>query len=171
MQRKRFPHHLARTFGLAGLLIATGAPAFAQTAGALTVTDTWSRATPGGAKVAGGYVTIANTGPAADRLTSVTSAIAGRGEVHEMAVKDGVMTMREMAGGIAIPAGGSVTLKPGGLHLMFQELKQPLREGEKFEATLVFEKAGPVKATFDVRSIAAGASTGGSHGSGMKMNH
>ena len=165
----RVRHHAIAGIGLAAILF-SGA-VIAQTAGNVSVTDTWSRATPGGAKVAGGYVTITNGGPDADRLTSVSSAIAGRGEVHEMAMKDGVMTMREMSGGIPVPAGQSVTLKPGGLHLMFQDLKQPLKEGEKFEAVLTFEKAGPVKATFDVRSIGAGASTGGGHGSGMKMNH
>ncbi len=164
---------VAGIVGVATILITSAA--FAQTSGNLTVSDTWSRATPGGAKVAGGYVTITNKGPDVDKLTGVSSSIAGRGEVHEMAMKDGIMTMREMTGGITVPAGQSVTLKPGGLHLMFQELKQPLKEGEKFEAVLTFEKAGPVKASFDVRSIAAGAPGGASMGGqsmgGMKHGH
>ena len=155
-------------FAAMSLAVAVGAPqtGAAQTAGSLTLADTWSRATPNGAKVGAGYLTITNQGSTADKLTRVSSPVSGRGEVHEMATKDGIMTMRELPNGLEIPAGQSVTLKPGGLHLMFQDLKQPLKQGEPFEATLTFEKAGSVKATFDVRAIAAGAPSGG-----VKMGH
>ena len=156
------------------LLVAASQVAVAQTVGSLTLADTWSRATPGGAKVGAGYLTITNMGKTSDRLTGVSSSVSGRGEVHEMATKDGIMTMRELTSGLEIPAGQSVTLRPGGLHLMFQDLKQPLKSGEPFEATLTFERAGPVKATFDVRAIAAGAPSGGAGMGGMggmKMDH
>ena len=119
----------------------------------LQVMGAWSRATPNGAKVAAGYLTIKNDGPEADRLTVVSSDISGRGAVHEMGVKDGVMTMRELSGGLQVPPGQSVTLKPGGFHLMFEDLKHPLKSGERFDATLVFEKAGQVKVNFEVRGI------------------
>lgn len=138
----------------------------------IAVERPWSRATPGGAKVAAGYLTIVNTGSSADRLVSVTSDISDRGEVHEMAVKDGVMTMRPIDGGVAVPAGGSVTLKPGSYHLMFQDLKHPLKQGERFDATLTFEKAGPLKATFEVQGIGATAPAGDKSGAmpGMDMH-
>jgi copper(I)-binding protein len=95
------------------------------------VTQAWSRATPGGAKVAGGYLTIVNTGPAADRLLSASTEIASKVEIHEMAVNDGVMTMRPVEGGLPIEPGRTVKFAPGGLHLMIVGLTAPLVEGDK----------------------------------------
>jgi copper(I)-binding protein len=129
-------------------------------AGAITVEHPWSRATPGGARVAVGYAAISNAGEA-DRLVAATAEIAGRAELHEMAAKDGVMTMRPVTGGVSVPAGGKVALKPGSYHLMFLDLKRPLKPGEQFAGTLTFEKAGPVAVTFAVQSIGA---TGPEHG-------
>lgn len=142
-------------------LAAASGPAAASSVkvGDLTLTAPWTRATPGGAKVAGGYVTITNTGASADRLISGTFTQAGRVEIHEMAMKDGVMVMRPLADGLEIPAGGTVTLAPGGFHIMFMDLKQPLKEGETVSGTLTFQKAGTVNVTFDVRGIGAGAGT------------
>lgn len=136
--------------------------------GDLVINAPWTRATPGGAKVAGGYLTVTNTGKSPDRLVGGSFAQANRFEVHEMAMNNGVMTMRPVTGGLEIPPGGTVTLAPGGFHLMFMDLKQPLKEGETVKGTLTFEKAGSVDVTFDVRSIGAGAGTaapaGGGHG-------
>ncbi len=129
--------------------------------GDIEIDHPWSRATPPGAKVAGGYFTITNNGGEADRLVSVTSDISDKAEVHEMTVKDGVMTMRPVEGGVEIPAGGKVELKPGGYHLMLMGLKQPAKEGESFPATLTFEKAGSVTVEFQVEGI----------GGGMEMDH
>ncbi len=86
-------------------LAAASGPAAASSVkvGDLTVTAPWTRATPGGAKVAGGYVTITNTGASADRLLSATFAQAGRVEIHEMAMKDGVMIMRRWPTGWTFP--------------------------------------------------------------------
>jgi len=123
--------------------------------GDLEIEHPWSRATPPGAKVAGGYFTVVNHGGAADRLVSVTSDISARAEVHEMAVKDGVMTMRPVDGGVEIPAGGKVELKPGGYHLMLMDLKRPAKQGETFPATLTFEKAGSVVVQFQVEGMNA----------------
>ena len=78
-----------------------------------------------------------------------------------MAVKDGLMTMRPVTGGVPVPPGGKVALKPGSYHLMFLDLKRPLKPGEQFAGTLTFEKAGPVAVTFAVQSIGA---TGPEHG-------
>jgi copper(I)-binding protein len=131
--------------------------------GDLEIDHPWSRATPPGAQVAGGYFTIVNHGSQADRLVSVTSDISAKAEVHEMAVKDGVMTMRPVEGGVEIPAGGKLELKPGGYHLMLMGLKQPAKQGESFPATLTFEKAGSVTVEFQVEAMGAGG--------GMAMDH
>lgn len=147
------------------LSLALGGTAFAHDykLGALKIDHPWSRATPGGAKVAGGYLKIENTGTAADRLVSISApTISGRTEIHEMATKDGVMTMRPLEGGVAIPAGAKVEFKPGGYHIMFMELKQPLKQGESVKGTLTFEKAGTVEVEFKVDAV--GARGGGDHG-------
>lgn len=126
--------------------------------GDLEIGHPWSRATPAGAKVAAGYLTIKNTGASADRLVSVTGVIAGKAEIHEMAVDaNGVMTMRPLADGLEIPAGGEVALKPGSAHIMFMDLKQPAKEGERFKGTLTFEKAGTVEVEFAVDKMAGAA--------------
>ncbi|TIX61237.1 MAG: copper chaperone PCu(A)C, partial [Mesorhizobium sp.] len=90
----------------------------------LEIEHPWSRATPAGAKVAGGYFTIVNKGSAPDRLLSIASDISEKAELHEMGVKDGVMTMRPVGGGLEISAGGKVELKPGTYHVMFLGLKR-----------------------------------------------
>ena len=154
-----FPQKLfASAFMILMTIAATpGTRALAQTVstGTLQVSAPWSRATPGSAPVAGGYITLTNTSSAADRLVGVTSDLAAKAEVHEMAMANGVMTMRQVAGGLPVPANGSVELKPGGFHIMFMGLKRGLKEGETFKATLQFEKAGPVEVTFAVGGIAA----------------
>jgi copper(I)-binding protein len=134
-------------------------------AGPIVIGTPWSRATPGNAPVAAGYLTISNSGKEADRLVGGSSDISARLEVHEMSMANGVMTMRHLPGGLALPSGSRVELKPGGFHLMFQGLKHGLKEGEHFKATLQFEKAGPVSVDFTVGSLAATkAPDPGSHG-------
>ncbi len=155
---------------LAATTLTIPARAHEVTVGTLTLTDLWSRATPPKAPTAAGYLTIANTGGEADRLIAAATPLAGKGELHIMEVKDGVMSMHPIEGGIEIPAGGSVTLAPGGLHLMFVGLKQPLIEGEKLPVTLTFEKAGSVETYMHIMAIgAAGPAAAG--GSTMKMDH
>lgn len=126
-------------------------------AGSLTITAPWTRATPRGARVAGGYLKIANTGSAPDRLIGGTATFAGRIEVHEMSMSDGIMRMRPLTAGLEIRPGASVELAPGGYHLMLMDLKQQLREGETVAATLRFEKAGAVEVTFRVGGVGEGA--------------
>ena len=79
----------------------------------IVVTQAWSRATPGGSKVAGGYLTIENKGPAPDRLLSASTDAAKKVEIHEMTVNDGVMTMRPVEGGLPIAAEHTVKFAPG----------------------------------------------------------
>jgi len=138
-------------------------PASAQQVkiGDLVLDHAWTRATPGGAKVGGGYLTIENKGATPDKLIGGSSPAAGRVEVHEMAMKNGVMTMRPVEGGLSIPPGQSVTLAPGGYHIMMMELKGPLKEGGKVPVTLKFEKAGEVNVTFEIEGIGAMAPASG----------
>ena len=143
------------------VLVATllTAPARAQEvrAGDLVITQPWSRATPGGAKVAGGYLTIENKGSTSDRLIGGSADVAARVEVHEMATDNGVMTMRPLDGGLTIEPGKSVKLAPGGIHLMMFDLRSPLKKGDKLPVTLEFEKAGKVKISFDIQGVGAQA--------------
>jgi len=147
------------------------APALAQEfkAGDIVVEKPWARATPKGAEVGGAYVTIENKGASPDRLTGVKADFATV-ELHEMKSANGVSEMREVKEGLAIPAHGSVTLSPGGYHLMLTHLSHPLTKGESITATLNFEHAGPVDVVFPVMGIgAAGAGGAGGAMKGMKM--
>lgn len=117
----------------------------------VTARETWARATPPNAKVGAGYAVLGNTTSEDDRLIGATAEISERVEVHAMEMNDGVMRMRALDGGLALPAGQTVQLEPGGLHLMFMGLKRQLKPGEAFQGTLEFEKAGEVEITFEVR--------------------
>jgi len=116
-----------------------------HTAGDITVSDHWTRAMPPSAAVGGGFMVIANAGSEPDRLVGLSSPRANSGEVHEMKMDGGVMKMRELADGLEIPAGGSVTLEPGGYHVMFMGVDDGFKEGEMIPVTLVFEKAGELE--------------------------
>jgi periplasmic copper chaperone A len=149
---------------LLGCLLAVPARAETVKVGDLVITQAWSRATPGGAKVAGGYLIIENRGSAADRLIGGAGDVSDRIEVHEMATRNGVMTMRALDKGLTIESGKTVELSPGGYHLMMFDLKNPLKQGDKVPVTLEFEKAGKVKLSFDVLGVGApgpGAPSGG----------
>ena len=158
------PRHLSECLGLAFLVLALllagphAAMAHGFKVGDLEIGHPWSRATPAGARVAGGYFTITNTGDTPDRLVSISSDIAARSELHEMSAKDGVMTMRPLEGGLEIPAGKTVEVAPGGYHLMFTDLKRQPKQGETFSAVLTYEKAGAVTVEFAVEGLGA---TGG----------
>lgn len=136
-------------------------------AGDLVITQAWSRATPPGAKIGAGYLTIENKGTTADRLTGITSEAAGKIEVHEMSMNNGVMKMRPVEGGLAIDPGKTVKLAPGGYHLMMMDLKKPLKQGDEVPVTLDFAKAGKVAVTLDVEGVGA---QGPAHGGQMQMN-
>ena len=135
------------------------APARAQevTAGDLVITQAWTRATPNGAKIGGGYLTIENKGSTPDRLIGGSTDAAGRIAVHEMAMKDGVMTMRSLDNGLTIDPGKTVKLAPGGYHLMMFDPKDPLKQGDTVPVTLKFEKAGEVKVSLAVQGVGAQA--------------
>jgi copper(I)-binding protein len=146
-------------FASAALLVLLAAPAQAQEvkAGDLVITQPWSRATPGGAKIAGGFLTIENKGATPDRLIGGAGDVAGKVEIHEMAMNNGVMTMRPLDKGLVIEPGKTVKLAPGGFHLMLMDLKTPFKQGDKVPLTLQFEKAGKVSLSLDVEGVGAQA--------------
>jgi copper(I)-binding protein len=125
--------------------------------GTLTISGAFARATLPNAPVGGAFMTIVNNGANADRLVSATSPAAGQVQFHEMQMEGEVMKMRELSGGLEIPAGGSVSLSPGGAHLMFTKLNQRFVEGEKVPVTLTFQNAGSVTLDLTVAGVAADA--------------
>lgn len=132
--------------------------------GNLVISQPWTRATAGGAKVGGGYLTIENKGEVADKLVGGSTNAAGKLEVHEMSTSNGVMKMHQVEGGLAIEPGKTVKLEPGGYHLMLVDLNHPFKQGEKVPVTLEFENAGKVVVSLDVQGIGArapGAPAGG----------
>lgn len=140
-------------------------------AGDLVITQAWARATPGGAKVGGGFLTIENKGTVPDKLVGVSADGAGKIEVHEMVMNEGVMKMRPVEGGLTIDPGKTVKLGPGGLHLMMMDLKSPLKQGDKMPVTLQFEKAGKVAVTLDVQGVGAQGPAASGEGGMKKMDH
>lgn len=131
--------------------------------GALIVEQPWTRATPGGARVAGGFMKITNTGKEPDRLIGGTTDIARVFEVHEMTMDGKMMKMRALAQGLEIRPGATAELKPGGYHVMFIDLKAPVKMGAPLKGELVFEKAGRLAVEYRVEPIGASQSGGHKH--------
>ncbi len=162
-------------FAATAMIAAFAAPALSQspdpaamllaeppvTVGDIIITEAWARATPPGAVTAAGYLTIVNNGAADDRLLSVTTAVAETGDLHEMAMADGRMTMRPLADGLVVPAGGTVVLRPGAAHLMFVGIGDGLAEGTIVEVTLTFANAGTVSVNLVVFRIGSPGPGGG----------
>ncbi|WP_373503855.1 copper chaperone PCu(A)C [Aestuariivirga sp.] len=124
--------------------------------GDIVISHPWSRQSPMAADVGAGFMVIENTGQQDDRLVRATATISDNVQLHDMKMVDDVMKMVELAGGIPIPAGAKVELKPGSLHVMFLELKAPVKEGETIAGTLIFEKAGTIEVEFEVGAPNAG---------------
>ena len=144
-----------KSFLLAAMLAfaTTAVSAHEYKAGSIEIKHPWSRATPKGATVAGGYMKIINTGTAPDRLVGGSSEVAGKFEIHEMSTDNGVMKMRMLANGIEIKPGQTVEFKPGSYHLMFVGISKPLEQGKRVKGTLEFEKAGKVEVEYAVEAI------------------
>lgn len=142
---------------LAFAVVAVAAQAHEYTLGSIQIGHPHARATAVGQMTGGGYLKLHNQGDD-DRLLSAGAGISDRVELHSMKMEGDVMRMRQIEA-VELPAGRSVELKPGGLHIMFVGLKAPLKAGDTFPMTLKFERAGEV--TVDVKVEAAGAGAGG----------
>jgi periplasmic copper chaperone A len=161
------PEMILRLMGLGLLMVTSQMPvrALAQShayqAGPIRVVQPWMRTPPAASKVAGGFMTLTNTGTETDRLVAGTLADAGRFEVHEMSVAGGVMRMRQLGSGLEIKPGETVVLKPGSYHVMFLDLLRSPQAGTRLKGTLVFEKAGTVEIEYKVEP--AGVRSSGDH--------
>jgi len=135
-------------FGLAGLAQAQNAKV-----GSVQIENAYTRSTVPGQMAAGGFMKIENKG-AVDQLISASSPVAGEVQLHEMAMEGNVMKMRQVKE-VVVPAGGAVELKPGGMHLMFINIKAPLTAGETVPVKLKFAKAGEVEVKMPVNAMGA----------------
>ena len=146
---------LAIMYAAVGIALCGSVMAQNASVGSIKVENAYTRATAPGQQVAGGFLKIENKG-AADQLVSASSPAAGEVQLHEMAMDGNVMKMRQVKD-IPVPANGSVELKPGGLHLMFMNIKAPLAAGETVPVKLKFAKAGEVEVKMPVNPTAATA--------------
>lgn len=124
-------------------------------AGDLAITGAFARASASPqAQTGAAYLTITNGGPAADQLQAIASPAAGMAMVHETKDDNGTSSMMAVAA-VPVPAGGSVSLKPGGMHIMLMDLKAPLKQGETLRLELTFAKAGQIGVDVPIKGIAA----------------
>jgi periplasmic copper chaperone A len=147
-------------FAAVVIMLSSAAHAYDYKVGAIEIDQPWSRAVPKGASVAAGYMTIRNTGSEPDRLVSGSTPVAGKFEIHEMSMDNGVMRMRAVPDGVVIHPGETVEFKPQSFHIMMTGLKQPIVKGKSFKGSLVFEKAGAVDVDFTVEAVGAMAPSG-----------
>jgi|SRR5208282_232251 len=178
---KNIPHGFTAVCALAlAQLAAVPAQATDYNVGSIHITQPWSRATPKGASAAAAYMTVTNNGKTPDRVSCVSSDASAQCQIHSMTMENGVMMMRPVEGGLEIKPGETVTLKPGGFHVMLVNLKHPLEQGNTVKATLKFENAGTVDVEYPIAAIGAaapgvpaggGTMMMGDHGGGMmQMN-
>jgi copper(I)-binding protein len=125
--------------------------------GSIHIAQPWSRATPKGATTGAGCMTITNKGTTSDQVNCVSSDASQQCQIHSMTMEGGVMKMRAVEGGLEIKPGQTITLRPGGFHVMFVDLKHPLERGKTVKATLKFDNAGTVELEYPVVAIGAPA--------------
>jgi copper(I)-binding protein len=144
---------LLAAFTFTGIALGLSVSTHAQEVkvGSIKVENAYTRATVPGQQVAGGFMKIENKG-AADQLISASSPVSGEVQLHEMAMDGNVMKMRQVKE-VVVPAGATVELKPGGLHLMFMNIKAPLTAGDTVPVKLKFAKAGEVEVRMPVNAI------------------
>ena len=115
----------------------------------IKIEGAWARPTVKGQQGGGGYMAV--TSATGDRLLGGSTTLSQRFELHTMSMKGDVMEMRQMEA-VDLPAGKKIEFKPGGMHLMFSGLKQPLALGSKVPVTRKFDKSGDVKVEFEIMS-------------------
>ena len=143
------------------IVVAQGAASLAQefTLGNLSIMRPWSRELPPVAPNGAAYFRIENRGTEADRIVSAHTPVAERAEIHTHEMDGAMMKMRHVHS-VDVPAGGSVAFEPEGLHVMLLGLKEPLVGGKSFPITLVFEKAGQIDVTMEIRGSGASGHSG-----------
>lgn len=134
----------------------------------IQVTAPWARASAGNVANGAAYLTLHNSGKVDDRLVSASTDMALKAELHTHMMNNGMMEMRPVDG-IDVPAGKTVTLQPGSLHVMLMGLKAPLKKGVDFPLTLVFEKAGTVKIDVHIEDVGSKAPSAMPHDHGGQM--
>lgn len=151
-----FVNHLAPAIAHEGLVHEGCAAGQTFSAGDLTISGAFTRAMLPQAKTGGAYMSIANSGSEADRLIGASTEAASVVQLHLMQLEGEVMKMEHAKGGVEIPAGETVTLVPGGMHVMLLGVGVPFKEGECLELTLEFERAGKVPVLLNVGGVSAG---------------
>lgn len=140
----------ALALGVAMMVFAgCSAPAAPANPANIVVEGAWIAA-PRGGDAASGFAKIRNTGASADRLLGVSTRRASMTMLHDMAITDGVMSMRAASAGFAVPGGGELALSPSGAHIMLMGISSPLQSGETVEMDLTFERAGRISVPFVV---------------------
>jgi periplasmic copper chaperone A len=163
--------YVSQILAVLAVVTAAASPAFAQAnQPSIAVEQPYARATPAGALTGAVYMTLDNKSHVADRLTGASSDVADKLQIHEMTMVNGVMQMRELSGGLPVPADGSVALKPGSYHVMLIGLRKPLKAGETFPLTLSFEKAGNISVTVPIQAMAKPDDGGGMGNMNMPGN-
>lgn len=147
-------------------LTAQNALAHEYSAGDISVDHPWSRPTPPGVMMGVGYMVITNNSDSDIVLTAAETPNAGQVTIHESQMNDGIMSMQQLGNGLTIPAGGKVELKPHSYHLMLEQLKNPLKEGERIPLKLEFRGAPSIEVELSVDPLGSRSEHGG-HSMGM----
>lgn len=156
---------LIRIFTVMAMFVATSALAHDYTAGAIKIDHPWSRATVPGIPNGVAYFVLQNTSDTDDRLLSASSPVAKSVELHTH-IKDGDVLRMRHVDDIVIPAGQTVALEPGGLHVMLMGLHQALEKDSSFPMTLEFENAGSVTVDVQVQLLTRSRNSEGDGGTG-----
>jgi hypothetical protein len=131
---------------IAAILALSAGTLYAQT---VDIKDAWARATVQGQTATGAFMKL--TAKEGSKLVAVSSPVAGVAEVHEMKMDGGVMKMRAVQGGLDLPVGKAVELKPGGYHVMLMDLKVALQKDTTIPMTLVFKDAKGVETRSELK--------------------
>lgn len=150
---------------IAAILALSAGTLYAQT---VDVKDAWARATVQGQTATGAFMKL--TAKDGAKLVAVSSPVAGVAQVHEMKMDGGVMKMRAVEGGLDLPVGQAVELKPGGYHVMLMDLKVALKKDTTIPLTLVFKDAKGVETRSELKVPVMAAAPAGAADMGHGMH-
>ena len=153
---------------LIGAVLASSALA-AVASPPVDVQGAWARASVPGQKSTGAFMTL--TAREGTQLVGVETTVAGVAEVQEMKIESDIMRMRPVQGGLDLPAGQAVELKPGGYHVMLMDLKAPMAKGSTIPLTLVFKNPKGVQSKVELQvPVATAPLAPMAHSKEMKMD-